>query len=157
MIQQLLNQTSTPQGRCKWQMPLRCLLHIIDEFRCTEPTLFTFHISVFGSPSNFCAECLKVLFGLFILFLLGCCVRWCVEEVLYDEEEKLWSEHDGILLASTIHGVIHGTCTHLLYTVAKLPTGELGPETFNSGKISWGDILHFGKVNKVPSFGFGSC
>ena len=46
--------------------------------------------------------------------------------------------------------------SHLLNRIAKLATGEFIPQAFNSGKISGGDSLHFGKVDKVSSFGFGS-
>jgi len=48
------------------------------------------------------------------------------------------------------------TKTNLLNRISKLATGKFIPKTFNSGKIRGGDALHFGKVDKVSSFGFGT-
>jgi hypothetical protein len=48
------------------------------------------------------------------------------------------------------------TETNLLNRVSKLSTGEFIPQTFNGRKIRGGDSLHFGKVDKVSSFSFGT-
>lgn len=48
------------------------------------------------------------------------------------------------------------THTYLLNRITKFPPGEFIPQTFNGGKIRGGDALHFGKVDKVPSFCFGT-
>ena len=69
MFQQLLNQTSSPQSTCQWQMSLRCLFYIVYEFRSAKPTFLPLHFTVFGCPSNFCTECLKIFFALSIFFL----------------------------------------------------------------------------------------
>ena len=70
VVQEILQQRGPSEGTGQRQVALWCLLDIINEFRCPEPTQLAFDFSVLSVPANLSAEDFKVSLALTPLFLL---------------------------------------------------------------------------------------
>lgn len=86
-------------------MALRCLLDIIDKFRCSKPSLLTFDITVFGRPANFTAESFEISFALSPLFLLDRVTKFTVRKFVPEAFNRCKVSTGDILNISEINKI----------------------------------------------------
>jgi hypothetical protein len=122
------------------------LLHVVDKFRCTKPTLFAFNFTIGCCPANLAAEYFKVVLGLLHLFLF-------VERFRRNHRHAQVSTiRTGIEKAINNPSKTTKISSYLLYRVSELSAREFLPESLDSCQICVGNVLHVGKVHKVSSF-----
>ena len=71
MAKNILEQGGPPQSTRQGQVPFRCLVDIVDEFRSAEPTLLALYFTIMLRPTNLSAKGLKISLALSPLSFLN--------------------------------------------------------------------------------------